>query len=259
VRLFDSHCHLDVDAFDTDRDAVLERAREAGVHHLLIPAIDAAHWPGIRDLCAGEPGLVPAYGLHPLLLDEHRPEHLDQLAQWLADQPHAAIGECGLDYYVDGLDADTQRHYFQAQLDLARQYDRPLVLHARRAVEEVTLALRRTGGLRGVVHSYAGSEEQARQLFELGFCLGFGGPVTYDRARRIRRVVASMPIEFLLLETDAPDQPNACHRGERNEPARMLEVLKTIAALRNTSEEAIAEATTANAIRVFGAGAAVAG
>jgi TatD DNase family protein len=259
VKLFDSHCHLDVDAFDTDRDAVIERARKAGVHHLLVPAIDAAHWPGIRDLCAGEPGMVPAYGLHPLLLDEHRPEHLDQLAQWLADQPHAAIGECGLDYYVDGLDADTQRHYFQAQLDLARQFDRPLVVHARRAVEEVTLALRRTGGLRGVVHSYAGSEEQARQLFELGFCLGFGGPVTYDRARRIRRVVASMPIEFLLLETDAPDQPNACHRGERNEPARMVEVLKTIAALRNTSEEAIAEATTANAIRVFGDGAAVAG
>jgi TatD DNase family protein len=259
VKLFDSHCHLDVDAFDPDRDAVIERARKAGVHHLLVPAIDAAHWPGIRDLCAGEPGMVPAYGLHPLLLDEHRPEHLDQLAQWLADQPHAAIGECGLDYYVDGLDADTQRHYFQAQLDLARQFDRPLVVHARRAVEEVTLALRRTGGLRGVVHSYAGSEEQARQLFELGFCLGFGGPVTYDRARRIRRVVASMPIEFLLLETDAPDQPNACHRGERNEPARMVEVLKTIAALRNTSEEAIAEATTANAIRVFGDGAAVAG
>jgi TatD DNase family protein len=254
MRLFDSHCHLDVDAFDADRDAVIERARRAGVHHLLIPAIDAAHWPGIRTLCEGEPGLVPAYGLHPLLIDQHRPEHLDELGRWLAREPHAAIGECGLDYYVEGLDPDIQRHFFQAQLDLARQFDRPLVLHARRAVEEVTLALRRTGGLRGVVHSFSGSEEQARQLFELGFCLGFGGPVTYERARRIRRVVASMPIEFLLLETDAPDQPNACHRGERNEPARMVEVLKTIAALRGTSEEAIAEATTANAIRVFGNG-----
>jgi TatD DNase family protein len=259
VRLFDSHCHLDVDAFDEDRDAVIERARQAGVHHLLIPAIDAAHWPGIRTLCDGAPGLIPAYGLHPLLIDDHRPEHLEQLADWLAREPQAAVGECGLDYYVDGLDADTQRHYFQAQLDLAKQFDRPLVLHARRAVEEVTLALRRTGGLRGVVHSFSGSEEQARQLFELGFCLGFGGPVTYERARRIRRVVASMPIEFLLLETDAPDQPNACHRGERNEPSCMVEVLKTIAILRDASEDEIAEATTANAIRVFGKGRAATG
>jgi TatD DNase family protein len=251
VRLFDSHCHLDVAEFDADRDAVLARAAAAGVDRLMIPAIDAAHWPGIRSLCAGQPGLYPAYGLHPLLLDQHRPEHLDQLADWLAAEPRAAIGECGLDFYVDGLDPDRQRQFFQRQIELAREFDRPLVLHARRAVEEVTLALRRIGGLRGVVHSFSGSEEQARQLFELGFSIGVGGPVTYERARRLRRIVASMPLEFLLLETDAPDQPDAQHRGQRNEPARLVEVLHVVAELRGVEVEVIAAATTANAERLF--------
>lgn len=250
--LFDSHCHLDVTEFDADRDAVLARARAAGVTGQLVPAIDAAHWPGIRALCDREPGLHPAYGLHPLLLDQHRPEHLDQLAEWLAREPQAAVGECGLDFFVDGLDPERQRRYFLRQLELARAFDRPLVLHARRAVEEVTLALRRIGGLRGVVHSYSGSEEQARQLFELGFCIGIGGPITYERARRLRRIVADMPLEFLLLETDAPDQPNAAHRGERNEPARLVEVLRVVAELRGVEPQLIAEATTANAGRLFG-------
>ena len=161
------------------------------------------------------------------------------------------MGECGLDYFVEGLDPERQRHFFQGQLELARDFDLPLVLHARRAVDEVILRLRRTGGLRGVVHSWSGSEEQARQLFELGFHLGIGGPVTFERARRLRRTVASMPIEFLLLETDAPDQPGAGHRGERNEPAYLPEVLAVVAELRGESPEAIAAATTANAQRLF--------
>lgn len=253
--LFDSHCHLDVAEFDADRAAVLARARAAGVSRQLIPAIDTAHWPGIRALCAGEPGLIPAYGLHPLLLDAHRPEHLDQLAEWLAAEPGAAVGECGLDFFVDGLDPERQRVYFLRQLELARAFDRPLVLHARRAVEEVTLALRRIGGLRGVVHSFSGSEEQARQLFEMGFCIGIGGPITYARAQRLRRIVRSMPLDFLLLETDAPDQPDASHRGQRNEPARLVEVLRVVAELRGVDPQVIADATTANAEWLFGSAA----
>jgi TatD DNase family protein len=249
--LFDSHCHLDVSEFDADREAVLQRARAAGVDRQLIPAIDAASWPGIKSLCEREPGLFPAYGLHPLMLDRHRPEHLQQLAEWLQREPGAAVGECGLDYYVDGLDRDVQQTYFDRQLELARELDRPLVLHARRAVEQVTLGLRRVGGLRGVVHSFAGSPEQARQLFEIGFCIGIGGPVTYERAHRIRQVVSQMPLEFLLLETDAPDQPLAGHQGQRNEPARIADVLRVVAQLRAENEDAIAAATSANAGRLF--------
>ena len=252
MRLFDSHSHLDAAEFDADREAVLDRAEAAGVIAQLVPAVDRESWPGLRDACALRPGLYPAYGLHPTYLHRHQPSDLRELGEWIERERPRAIGECGLDNFVEGLDRDLQRSYLDAQLQLARQFDLPLVLHARHAVEETLLALRRIGGLRGVVHSFSGSEEQAAQLFGMGFCIGIGGPVTYDRAKRIRRVVASMPIEFLLLETDAPDQPGAAHRGERNEPARIVEVARAVAGLRAASIEAVADATFANAARLFG-------
>jgi TatD DNase family protein len=206
----------------------------------------------LRALCTAGNGLHPAWGLHPMYLAEHRPEHLHALRDWLSRERPAAVGECGLDFFVDGLDADTQRMYFVHQLELAREFDLPLILHARRAVEEVIATLRRIGGLRGVVHSFSGSEEQARQLWKLGFMIGLGGPITYERATRLRGIVATMPLEFLLLETDAPDQPLATHRGERNEPAYLSEVLATVATLRGENAQAIADATTRNACRLFG-------
>src|SRR5918993_887377 len=228
MRLFDSHSHIDVPEFDADRDDVVDRAQAAGVLAQIVPAVDRATWPHLRDVCAARPGLHPAYGLHPTFLDLHRPEHLVELRTWLERERPCAIGECGLDFYVEGLDLAWQREIFQAHLVLAKEFDLPLVVHARRAFEETILAMRRVGGLRGVVHSFAGSEAQAEQLLDMGFLLGIGGPVTYDRAKRIRRVVAGMPLEGLLLETDSPDQPNAGRRGERDEPARMVDVLHVI-------------------------------
>jgi len=253
IELYDSHCHLDAPGFDPDRVQVLARAQAAGVGRQLVPAVCRQAWPAIKRLCADHPGLKPAYGLHPMFLDRHRPEDLEELEGWLAAERPAAVGECGLDFFVEGLDPERQRFFFDRQLRLARQFDLPLVLHARRAVDEVIASLRRIGGLRGVVHSWSGSEEQARQLFALGFHLGIGGPVTYERARRLRRTVAGMPLQYLLLETDAPDQPDAWHRGERNEPARLPLVLEAVAALRGQSPQDVAEATTANAERLFGA------
>lgn len=252
TRLYDSHCHLDAAEFDADRPAVLQRARQAGVARQLVPAVDRDSWDRIAALCQAEPGLRPAWGLHPMFLAAHRPGHLDELADWLRDRRPAAVGECGLDFFVEGLDPEAQRGYFHRQLELAREFDLPVVLHARRAVDEVIAALRRVGGLRGVVHSWSGSEEQARQLFALGFHLGIGGPVTYERAQRLRRTVATMPLDYLLLETDAPDQPDAGHRGQRNEPGRLPLVLAAVAALRGETPERIAEATAANAAALFG-------
>jgi TatD DNase family protein len=255
IELYDSHCHLDAPEFDPDRPAVVARARAAGVRRQLVPAVSRAGWEKLRDLCDDDDGLRPAYGLHPMFLDQHRPEHLDDLARWLADERPAAVGECGLDHFVEGLDPEAQRLYFVRQLELAREFDLPVVLHARRAVDEVIAALRRVGRLRGVVHSWSGSDEQARQLFGMGFHLGIGGPVTFERAQRLRRTVATMPIEWLLLETDAPDQPGAGHRGERNEPGLLPEVLAVVAELRGESPAAIAAATVANAERLFGGAA----
>jgi TatD DNase family protein len=252
MRLFDSHSHVDTPEFDGDRDAALDRAEAAGVVAQLVPAVDRDTWPQLRDVCAARPGLHAAYGLHPTYLHLHRPEHLADLRDWIACERPCAIGECGLDFFVEGLDLRLQREIFEGHLALAKEFDLPLVLHARRAFEDTILALRRVGGLRGVVHSFAGSEEQARQLLDMGFLLGIGGPVTYERAKRIRRVVATMPLEGLLLETDSPDQPDAGHRGQRNEPARLVEVLRVIAALRNEPEARVAETTFANACRLFG-------
>jgi TatD DNase family protein len=249
--IFDSHCHLDDPEFDPDRDAVVARARAAGVLGQLVPAIDRGTWEKTREACASAPGLHAAYGLHPLLLPQHRPEHLDELEAWIAAEAPKAVGECGLDHYVDGLDADTQRFYFRRQLEIARAAGLPVVVHARRAFEEAIAELRRLPGLTGVVHSFAGSEEQARQLFGMGFCLGLGGPVTYERARRIRRVAASMPLEYLLLETDAPDQPDSTRRGQRNEPAFLVDVLACIARLRDEDPARVAQATSDNARRLF--------
>jgi len=251
VQLVDSHCHLDAPEFDGDRDAMLARARAAGVAAMVVPAITAASWPGLHRACAADAALHPAYGLHPMFLAEHRPAHLDELRTWLEREKPCAIGECGLDFFVEGLDPTAQRHYFQAQLQLAREFGLPVIVHARRAVEEVIQTLRRIGGLRGVIHSFSGSPEQARQLWDMGFLIGLGGPVTYPRANRLRTLVATMPLEFLLLETDAPDQPDAGIRGQRNEPARLPAIASAIAALRGQPVEDIAARTSHNARQLF--------
>ena len=250
--LVDSHSHLDAPDFDADRAAVIARARAAGVNRQVIPAISVTGWEPLRVLCAANVGLHPAYGLHPMYLDAHAPADLDALATWAARAECVAVGECGLDYHVEGLDRALQHRYFNAQLELARALDRPLILHARKAVDDVIAAIRRVGGLRGVVHSFSGSPEQAARLWDLGFLLGFGGPLTYERAQRLRGIASTMPLEFLLLETDSPDQPLATHRGERNEPAHLVEVLDCVARLRDADPGEIAAATTRNAERLFG-------
>lgn len=252
MRLVDSHSHFDAREFDTDRRAAHSRAVASGVQAQVVPAVDAAGWPKLKAVCAELPGLYPAYGLHPMYLDAHRPEHLGELREWIERERPLAVGECGLDFFVEGLEADAQQLYFDGQLRLAHEFDLPVIVHARRAVDAVIASIRRIGGLRGVVHSFSGSAEQAAQLHKLGFLLGIGGPVTYERANRLRGLVAAMPLEQLLLETDAPDQPGVDHRGQRNEPAFLSKVLQVVAKLRGMPLEDVAAATTANAERLFG-------
>ncbi len=250
--LVDSHSHFDAAEFDADRPAAHARALAAGVCRQVVPAVDAASWPKLKSVCTEFSGLFPAYGLHPMYLSAHRPEHLAALRDWIERERPVAVGECGLDYFVDGLDVDAQQFYFDGQLHLAREFDLPVIVHARRAVDAAIASIHKVGGLRGVVHSFSGSAEQAAQLHKLGFLLGIGGPVTYERANRLRGIVANMPIEHLLLETDSPDQPGAAHRGERNEPGHLVDVLDIVAILRGIPHEDLAAATTANAERLFG-------
>lgn len=249
--LIDSHSHIDAREFDPDRASVLACARAAGVRRQIVPAVAFDTFAALRDLCAIEGGLFPAYGLHPMFLPQHRPEHLEALPDWIAREKPVAVGECGLDFFVPGFDAEAQRHYFRRQLEIARDFSLPLVLHSRRALDEVIATIRRVGHVRGVVHSFSGSMEQARQLWKCGFLLGIGGPVTYPRARRLREIVATMPLEFLLLETDSPDQPLHGHQGARNDPALLVEVCECVAQLRGASIDGIATATTRNAEHLF--------
>ena len=249
--LVDSHSHFDAPEFDGDRDAALARARAAGVTQQVVPAVAASSWPKLREVCAQDAGLFAAYGLHPMYLSEHRPAHLEDLRTWIEREKPVAVGECGLDFFVEGLDAETQQQYFDGQLRLAREFDLPVIVHARRAVDAVIASIRRIGGLRGVVHSFSGSPEQARQLRQLGFLIGLGGPVTYERANRLRTLARTMPLDHLLLETDAPDQPDAGIRGQRNEPARLPVVRDVIAGLRGITAVEVSQATTRNAERLF--------
>lgn len=251
MNVLDSHCHLDDGRFDADRDAVLQRANDAGVDAIIVPATTAARWPMLRCLAAAHTQVHLALGLHPMFIHEHQSEHLAQLRQELAAGGAIAVGECGLDYFAGRDNASAQRDLLLAQLRLAREFDLPVILHARRALDEVLQCIREIDGLRGVVHSFSGSAQQAAQCWALGFLLGIGGPVTHERARRLRPIVATMPIEMLLLETDAPDQPGALHRGQRNEPAWVLNVLQTVAALRGETERSVAHATSSNARRLF--------
>lgn len=249
--LIDSHSHFDAPEFDADRNEALARARAAGVTQQIVPAVSAAGWDKLRGICAPGSGLHPAYGLHPMYLGEHRDEHLPLLRDWIERERPVAVGECGLDFFVDGLDPQRQSFFFDGQLRLARDHDLPVIVHARRAVDAVLAAIRRFGPLRGVVHSFSGSADQAKRLFDHGFLIGLGGPVTYERANRLRTLVREVPLESLLLETDAPDQPDAGIRGQRNEPARLPVVLDCIAILRDIEPAALAHATTVNAERLF--------
>jgi TatD DNase family protein len=251
LTLIDSHSHFDDARFDADRDAAYQRARAEGVTVQVLAAVSARRWPRLKAVAARYPGLYPSYGLHPLWLAEHRPDHLDALADWLRQEQPVALGECGLDYALPDLDPVAQTEYFAEQLRLARRHDLPVIIHARHAVDAVIKQVRRFPGVRGVVHSFSGSADQARRLLDLGILLSFGGPLTYPRATRLRGLMQTVPLDGFLLETDSPDQPPIRHRGERNEPAYLPQVLECVAELRGADPVEIAAAANANAARLF--------
>ena len=251
MRLIDSHCHLDDDRLDAERDAVIAEAAAQGITRMVVPATTANRWEKIKSLCARHAGLYPAYGLHPMFIEQHQANHLRELDEWLAREEVVAVGECGLDFYRSRVDEKWQKQLFQEQLQLADNHRLPVIVHVRKAMDDVISLLRRQGRHGGVVHSFAGSEQQARQLYDLGFKLGIAATVGFERARKLRAVVAAMPEDALLLESDAPDQPGCGHRGELNRPAYIVEHLQTMAELRQVAVEDLAAALTRNTELLF--------
>ncbi len=249
--LIDSHCHIDFPVFDTDRDAVLQRSRKAGVNTIVVPGTHAAAWEHQARICKQHPELLPAYGLHPLFLPEHKADDITALEDILTSRQPCAVGECGLDFYDRSLDRERQEFFFEAQLGLAEKYRLPVIIHARKATTRAMEIINNFPGVCGVFHSYSGSFEQAKVLIDKGFYFGFGGPVTWEGSRKLHRVAAQIPAEHILLETDAPDQPDALHRGQRNEPAFLLDIARSIASLRGVTPDELAETTASNARRLF--------
>jgi TatD DNase family protein len=254
MKLIDTHCHFDEPDFDDERSSLTDKIHHAGVTELIFPATAAKHWARLRDICATSPHFHATYGLHPVYLAEHTPDDIAALPHWLAQERPVAVGECGLDFFLPQLDIQQQEDLFIAHLKLAREFEMPLIIHARRSLDCVLKHIRRFSGekkLGGVIHSFTGSQQQADQLIALGFCLGVGGTCTYPRAQRLRTVLANVPLEALLLETDAPDQPDSAWRGKRNDSTRLPVIAQALATLRGESLAQIAEVTTANAIHLF--------
>jgi TatD DNase family protein len=250
--LIDTHCHIDAPEFDADRGDVLARAKAHEVGPLIAPAIRAQDFPALIELAHSHQVIKPCFGLHPLYLAEHRPEHLEELAGVLRAGRPLALGEIGLDFFANELSINDQQFYFQAQLKLAREFELPVVVHARAATEQVMLSLRKYNVRRGVIHSFSGSRVQAEQLIAAGFHLGFGGPISYPRARKLRELICVLPLEVLLIETDAPDQPLCGRQGVRNEPMRIREVLEVWSELRQIDSAQLTARLNANARRCFG-------
>ncbi|WP_153111965.1 TatD family hydrolase [Propionivibrio limicola] len=255
--LIDTHCHLDAPEFDTDRDTVLHSAQHAGVSAIIIPAVAPTNFAAVRDCCQRYPGCYPAYGIHPLYVAQAGANGLIHTREWLRDElasptPPLAVGEIGLDFYVPGTDAASQELFFVEQLKIAREFDLPVLLHVRRAVDHVLKCLRKTGLRRGIAHAFNGSRQQADEFIRLGFKLGFGGAMTFPGSTRIRRLAAELPIESIVLETDAPDMPPCWLDRQRNSPVELAKIAETLAELRQTSLSEIAEATSRTSRTLFG-------
>ena len=252
MNLIDTHSHFDDPRLDAERDRIYADAQAAGVVMQVVPAISAATWPRTRAICTRYPGLYPCYGLHPWFLDEHTLTDLDGLAAWLNSNPAVAIGECGLDYFKPDLDKALQTTLLRGQLSLAADLDLPVVLHGNKAIEALILELRRSNVRKGVVHSYNGSLQQAHRLIELGFYVGLGGAMTYPRAKQLRRLAQQLPIERVLIETDAPDQPPQSRHGMLNSPVTLVEILRCLQTLRDDDSIALINRLNRNAAELFG-------
>lgn len=250
--LIDAHVHTDDYRLETIIDEVLATARAANVVAQIVPSISTQLWPRVKSVCAAHDDLFACYGLHPCFQTEHRLQHLDDLATWIGREKPVALGECGLDYFMDNADKPFQQQLFAAQLALAREFNLPIVIHARNAVDDVIEMIKSAGHHKGMIHSFNGSPQQATRLIDLGYKLSFGGAVTYNRATKLRSMVAGLPLEAILLETDAPDQPGSTHVGQLNQPGYLPDVWAAISALRCEAPHAIAKATTANAMELFG-------
>lgn len=255
--LIDTHCHLDAPEFEGDRTAVVQKALQQGVQTIVVPAVARSHFDDVIRLSAQFPQCRYALGIHPMYVESAKLTDLTDLAQYVAETAPIAIGEVGLDYFAKKpkehpLNVKLQTHYFVAQLEVAKQYELPVILHVRGAIDDVLKHLRRAQVVGGIAHAFNGSFQQAEQFAALGFKLGFGGAMTFSRARHIRNLAQNLPLEWIVLETDAPDiPPEWVGREGRNSPAELPKIAQVLADIRGLNVAQVLDITSANAIKVL--------
>ncbi len=254
MEFYDSHCHLDPLRYGGELADVLARSRAAGVSRLTVIGTRAADSEAAATLCAMEPGLVCAAGIHPNDTTEIEPDEWDRVTRLIVSGRVAAVGETGLDWYRDTASREVQRDYFDRHIRLAQKLGLPLVIHCRESIRDILdtlVAARHHGPLTGVLHSFTGTAEEAAEAVDLGFFLGFAGMVTFRSAESIRQVATTVPADRLLIETDSPFLSPEPLRGRRNEPAHVIHTARCLAIARGESLESLAATTTANACRLF--------
>lgn len=250
----DTHCHFDFPPFCGDEVASIQRAADAGVGKIIVPATESANFSRVLALAEQFPPLFAALGLHPIVIEHHADHCLDQLQQILEKRPQkvVAVGEIGLDLYRDDPQFARQEYILEAQLKLAKRYCLPVILHSRRTHDTLAMHLKRQNLPRtGVVHGFSGSLQQAGRFVQLGYKIGVGGTITYPRASKTRDVMARLPLDALLLETDAPDMPLNSFQGQPNRPEQAVRVFEVLCELRPEPEEVIADALYRNTTALF--------
>jgi len=249
MQFIDTHCHLDAAEFGDTQALLINEAMSAGVGAIVIPSVDASNFATVQKICAQHANCAPAFGIHPMYVDRAKRSDLDLLREFIQQHHPVAVGEIGLDFFVENFDREHQEYYFSAQLKLAQAFDLPVLLHIRKAQDTILKHLRRTPVRGGIAHAFNGSPQQAAEFIKLGFKLGFGGAMTYPRATRLRELAATLPLDSIVLETDSPDIPPAfLRRGEPNRPGFLPRIAGTLAELRHLPLEEIARITSANAV-----------
>ncbi len=253
MNLVDTHCHIDMPAFDADRSDVLKHCQILGISRIVVPGVMSKTWDKLLQTCVSDQGiqLLPCFGLHPVYLEQHSLCDIDALAQKIEQYPPIAVGEIGLDFFIDGLDRDRQQTLFDGQLAVAANAGLPVLLHVRKSHDAVLASLGKIKVNGGICHAFNGSFQQAERYIELGFKLGFGGMLTYQRSHKLRRLAMQLPLEAIVLETDAPDMTVASHHGQRNSPEYLTECLQALAEIREEDIDVVATQTTNNAEAVL--------
>ncbi|WP_338506618.1 TatD family hydrolase [Pseudomonas poae] len=256
MELIDTHTHLDFPEFDADRSEVLAHSRQLGVQRMVVLGVYRQNWPRVWTLVQADEGLFAAFGLHPVYLEQHRPADLTELGDWLTrlhgHRQLCAVGEIGLDYFLQELNRERQQPLFEAQLKLAEDFRLPALVHVRRSHAAVIATLKRIRLSRGgIIHAFAGSLEEAREYIKLGFKLGLGGAATWPQALRMHRVLAQLPLEAVVLETDSPDMAPAMYPGQRNSPQHLPAICTDLAERMGISPLVLAETSTRNARELF--------